>query len=84
MIFDEGATTVLGGFGAMQSQKSPDVPKSIKRIGWFAFASFLYKSGKKIVGENAACYQSCDGLNEEIVRLGRAGLLGRVDEFDQA
>jgi hypothetical protein len=84
MIFEGVPTTVVSGFGAMAAQEA-SIPDSIKVLTWVAFAQYLYNTGEKIVDDNKACYESCDALNSEIIRLGRAGLLGpmlRGDSID--
>lgn len=75
MIFSKAPSVVLTAFGVMKGSES-DNPNSIKVLSWIAFLQYVHNTGKTIVNENAACYQSCDKLNDDIVRLGRAGLLG--------
>ncbi len=75
MIFDGVAKATLGHFGAMKTQESK-ASKKIKVLTWYVFIQFLYETGVDTLEANKACYESCDKLSQDIIRLGRAGLLG--------
>lgn len=73
-ILNESIDVGLKTVGAIKANSS--APDAIKYATFYVLLRSIYQGGKKIVGNNAACYNSCDGLNSTIVILGQSGLLG--------
>ncbi|MBX5157669.1 hypothetical protein HJB89_11100 [Rhizobium sp. NZLR8] len=72
-IIDKGVDMGLKTVGALKTSSSKD---SVKYVTFYVLMRSIYDSGAKLINDNAACYNTCDSLNKEIVELGRAGLLG--------
>lgn len=55
---------------------APKTSESLQVLAFVVLAKGLFETGKKIIKDNVACYQTCDGLNAAIVTLGQSGALG--------
>lgn len=83
---NESIDQILETVGYTAAAKS-DTSKKVKVLAFYAFLRSAYSRGKSVVKTHAVCAQSCDQLNDAIVTLGRAGLLGpmvRGDKLDEA
>ncbi|WP_187640171.1 hypothetical protein [Bosea sp. F3-2] len=72
-LLDSGIDITLTTVGYVQGSNKSD---KLKVLTFYAYVNRVIASGQKVVGSNAACYQTCDGLNQAIVTLGSLGALG--------
>lgn len=72
-LLDEGVDITLATVGFVKGSNKPD---KLKALTFYVLMNRILASGEKIITSNAACYQSCDALNQAIVTLGSSGALG--------
>jgi hypothetical protein len=84
---NESVDQVLETVGFTAAAKADAVSKKVKILSFYVFLRSAYYRAKSVVKSHAACARNCDQLNEAVVALGRAGLLGpmiRGDKVDEA
>src|SRR5689334_841164 len=59
-ILNESVDVGLKTVGAIKASSAPD---PIKYATFYVFLRSVYQSGQKVIGSNAACYNTCDALN---------------------
>jgi hypothetical protein len=82
-IGNESVDLGLETVGFLASARSTDVSKRVKVVMFYALMRSAYERSKKVISTHAVCTNKCDELNQEIVTLGRAGLLGPMTRGEQ-
>jgi hypothetical protein len=75
-IGNESVDQILETVGFIEGAKSDKISKKLKVLAFYAFLRSAYERGKTVVRTHKVCANRCDALNQEIVTLGRAGILG--------